>query len=63
MTAPPDTCAARRLRSCENGAALLEYALLAGAIGLALSSVIGAIGGEIQGTLESFTALLRASLP
>jgi Flp pilus assembly pilin Flp len=41
----------------------LEYALLAGAIGLALSSVIGAIGGEIQGTLESFTALLRASEP
>jgi Flp pilus assembly pilin Flp len=38
---------------------MIEYALLIGAIGLALSGAVSAVGGELQHTLAELLALLR----
>jgi Flp pilus assembly pilin Flp len=53
------TCRLRSFAGCEEGAAMIEYALLIGAIGLALSGAVSAVGGELQHTLAEILALLR----
>jgi Flp pilus assembly pilin Flp len=49
----------RGLSRCERGAAVVEYAVLLGAVALALSSAIGAMGGEVRGSLESIATALQ----
>ncbi len=49
----------RSFAACERGAALIEYALLMGAVALALSQVVGVIGGEIHGALHSLASMIR----
>lgn len=44
---------------CERGAALVEYALLIGAVALSLSTVAGMMGDEINNTLQSLLSHLR----
>lgn len=48
--------------ACTRGAALIEYALLMGVVALALSQVVGVIGGEIHGALHSLASMLREDI-
>jgi Flp pilus assembly pilin Flp len=50
---------ARSFAAGEEGAALIEYCLLAGGIGLAVSGAVSTLGGELQNTLAEILALLH----